>query len=89
MGGRLRFTYPFDGGLEYSPLSSENSEYIGGMSVRQKQCYAVETRPDRSDNYSFMIDSFTGWSRGQQANEPENAETIRGPWKFTFEVPKQ
>ncbi|CAN5569462.1 hypothetical protein BH24ACT22_BH24ACT22_15320 [soil metagenome] len=89
MGGRLWFTYRFDGGLEYSPLSAENSGYVGGMSAKEKQCYAVEMRPDRSGNYSFMVDSLAGWPRDQQADASGDVKTIRGPWKFTFEVPEQ
>lgn len=89
MGGRLWFTYPFDGGLEYSPVSAQNSGYLGGMPVKEKQCYAVEVRPDRSGSYSFTVGSLEGWPESQQFDGPDNTKKIRGPWKFTFEMPEQ
>ncbi|MGF1470132.1 MAG: DUF4179 domain-containing protein [Rubrobacteraceae bacterium] len=89
MGGRLWFTYPFDGGLEYNPVTAENSGYVGDVPSKEKQCYAVEARPDRSGNYSFTIDSLSGWPRGQQASGPGNVKTVRGPWKFSFDGPEQ
>lgn len=59
---------------------------VGGM---KSGCWSVAL-PEYANNYSFTVDYIEGSPRTEpEKGDPEMPNTIRGPWKFTFEVPKQ